>query len=100
MALFARKSVGGNWDKISNETPEDLSFPADVLADTLDGANEVSVWEINDPPGDELDILAAALHSQERRHQRQRVWPKYSPTFVNPRCPGRSAELEELVRRQ
>lgn len=63
MALFVRKSRSrGNWDNINNETPEDLAFPADVLADVLDSANELSVWEVNDPPGSELEIIAAALH--------------------------------------
>jgi hypothetical protein len=65
MALFARKSSGGNWDNVSKDTLEDLTFPADVLADILDSANEISVWEVDDPPGPELNILAAALHSQE-----------------------------------
>ncbi|HZP76599.1 MAG TPA: hypothetical protein VFB45_10685 [Pseudolabrys sp.] len=64
MALFARKSRGGNWESLTADGPFDLSFPTDVLADMLDGANEVSVWRVEDPPGVELEILAAALHAK------------------------------------
>jgi hypothetical protein len=42
-----------------------MTFPSDVLADLLDGANEISVWEIGDDAnGPEVDHLVAALHSQ------------------------------------
>jgi hypothetical protein len=61
MAFFARKCGSGNWDSITKETPEDLAFPADVLADLLGAANEVSVWEVDDADGPEVEILAAAL---------------------------------------
>jgi hypothetical protein len=64
MALFARKSRSGNWDNVTDQTLEDLTFPSDVLADVLDGENEVSVWEVEDPPGPALDQIAAALHTQ------------------------------------
>jgi hypothetical protein len=73
-SLFARISTGGNWDTITDETPEDSTFPADVLADILKGGNEVSVWEVAHAPsqkeldaqdlGPALDRLAAALHSE------------------------------------
>jgi hypothetical protein len=59
--LFARVCGSGNWDSVNSETPEDLTFPADVLADVLDHVNEVSVWQIDNPPGIELEILAAAI---------------------------------------
>jgi hypothetical protein len=60
--LFLRKSRStGNWDSVNDETPEDLNFPADVLADVLDMGNEVSVWEL-DPESPEMDYLVAALH--------------------------------------
>src|ERR1700722_444860 len=60
--LFVRKSRSiGNWDSVNDQTPEDLNFPADVLADVLDAGNEVSVWEI-DPESSELEYLVAALH--------------------------------------
>src|SRR5580658_4002976 len=66
MVLFARKSRGGgNWDNVTSDTLEDLAFPADLVAEILDGADEVSVWEIDDPPGPELKILVAALHPQD-----------------------------------
>jgi hypothetical protein len=73
-SLYARKSVGGNWDVINDETPEDATFPADVLADVLEGKNEVSVWEVAQAAnqkeleaqdiGPALNTLAAALHSE------------------------------------
>lgn len=63
MALFVRKSRIGDWDRVTKETPEDGTFPADVLADILEGGNEVSVWEFDSEQ--ELDVLIAALHSPE-----------------------------------
>ena len=63
MVFFARKCGSANWAGITEETPEDLTFPADVLADILDVANEVSVWQVEDHDGSEVEILAAALHS-------------------------------------
>jgi len=64
MVWFLRKSSRGNWDSITSETAEDLEFPADVLSDILDEENEVSVWEIDDPQGPELNVVVAALHSR------------------------------------
>jgi hypothetical protein len=63
MPLFVRKSRSGSWDGVTDQTPEDLTFPADVLADVLDGQNEVSVWEVDDLKGPELDHIVAALHA-------------------------------------
>ncbi|MGJ4945134.1 hypothetical protein ACQR1W_31555 [Bradyrhizobium sp. HKCCYLS1011] len=63
MALLARKSTGVIWDSVTDQTPEDLDFPADVLADLLEGGNEISVWEVADRDGPEMDRVAAALHS-------------------------------------
>src|SRR5437667_60629 len=62
MALFVRQSRGGNWDSVDGGTPEDLSFPADVVADVLDTGGETSVWEFADLDDPELKRLVAALH--------------------------------------
>jgi hypothetical protein len=63
MVWFVRKSSRGDWDKVTAETPEDLTFPADVLSDILDTENEISVWQVDDLNSPELVSLAAALHS-------------------------------------
>ncbi|QOZ66574.1 hypothetical protein WN72_09450 [Bradyrhizobium arachidis] len=65
MAIFVRKSRRGDWDRVAADTPADLAFPANVLADILDNENEVSVWEVSDPPAAaELDTIVAALHAR------------------------------------
>ncbi|MFT4116547.1 hypothetical protein [Bradyrhizobium sp.] len=63
--LFIRKSRRGDWDAIKEDTPADLTFPANVLSDILDSENEISVWEVSDPPKpEELDRIVAALHAR------------------------------------
>lgn len=62
-SLYVRKSRKGDWDQVTDETPENLEFPANILADILDNENEISVWEVSDPPTqEELDAIVAALH--------------------------------------
>lgn len=61
--VFVRQSKRGDWEGVTKETPEDLSFPADVLADVFTGGdNEISVWEIDDSNASEMGYVAAALH--------------------------------------
>jgi len=64
MPLYVRKSRKGDWDRVAKDTPEEVDFPANVLADLLDNENEISVWEVSDPPGPEIDTIVAALHSR------------------------------------
>jgi hypothetical protein len=61
--FYIRQSRGGNWDNVVAETPEDTSFPADVLADIYDLHGQVSVWEVETLNAPEVGYLAAALHS-------------------------------------
>jgi hypothetical protein len=63
-AVYVRKSRKGDWDKVA-DTPADLTFPANVLADILDNENEISVWEVSEPPKEEaLQTIVAALHAR------------------------------------
>lgn len=64
-SVYVRKSRKGDWDQVTGDAPEDLMFPANVLADILDNENEVSVWQVSDPPtSEELDTIVAALHAR------------------------------------
>ncbi|MEY9466330.1 hypothetical protein ABH973_006743 [Bradyrhizobium ottawaense] len=63
--VFVRKSRRGDWDKVTDQTAVDLSFPANVLSDILDDENEISVWEVSeDLDAEELDLIVAALHGR------------------------------------
>jgi hypothetical protein len=59
--FYIRQSRVGNWDVILDSTPEDLAFPADILADIVDPNCETSVWEVASLDSADIDYLVPAL---------------------------------------
>jgi hypothetical protein len=69
MPILVRLSKSNGWDKVTKDSIEDTSFPADVLADCVDIESDISVWQVHDGNPQELDPnlpqlvrVAAALH--------------------------------------
>lgn len=62
--FYMRQSRSGDWSKVSESSPEDGTFPADVIADIINLVCQTSVWQVESLDAPEVNYLVAGLVSR------------------------------------